>query len=177
MGTTTNYGLPYPEATDLVIQGDDAIQALAEAVDSKLEWSPAAIFPRTESPAAVGSTAAVAWGSAALLAGFTYDTPTLTYTAAPQRLFIVDAEVSITISGAASLGSYVELRLNGNGFAASEDVIDIDGATMGVRRVTHRISTPVRLSMGDDLDVTASAGPAGVLGMVGLRVYPIGPAS
>jgi hypothetical protein len=33
-GTTTN-GLPYPTGTDLLMNGDNAIQALAEAIDSK----------------------------------------------------------------------------------------------------------------------------------------------
>lgn len=36
MGTTSRFGLPYPEGNGLVIQGDDAIQALAEAVDADL---------------------------------------------------------------------------------------------------------------------------------------------
>jgi hypothetical protein len=34
MGTTTN-GLPFPEGTDRVADGDDAIKALANAVDAK----------------------------------------------------------------------------------------------------------------------------------------------
>jgi hypothetical protein len=33
-GTTTN-GLPYPTGTDLLMNGDNAIQALAEAIDAK----------------------------------------------------------------------------------------------------------------------------------------------
>lgn len=35
MGTTT-HGYPYPEGTDRVADGDDAIQALAEAIDLHL---------------------------------------------------------------------------------------------------------------------------------------------
>lgn len=35
MGTTSK-GYPYPEGTDLVVDGDDAIEALAEAIDAKL---------------------------------------------------------------------------------------------------------------------------------------------
>lgn len=37
MGSTKN-GYPYPEGTDLVMDGDDAIKALAEAVDTKLAF-------------------------------------------------------------------------------------------------------------------------------------------
>lgn len=36
MGTTTQHGLPYPEPTDQVAEGANAIRSLAEAVDSKL---------------------------------------------------------------------------------------------------------------------------------------------
>lgn len=35
MGTTAK-GYPYPEGTDLVVDGDDAIEALATAIDTKL---------------------------------------------------------------------------------------------------------------------------------------------
>lgn len=41
MGTTPK-GYPYPEGTDLVMDGDDAIQALAEAVDAKSTYGIAA---------------------------------------------------------------------------------------------------------------------------------------
>lgn len=37
MGTTTN-GLPYPDPTDFVIDGDDAMQDLAEAADAAI-WN------------------------------------------------------------------------------------------------------------------------------------------
>lgn len=35
MGSTTTNGLPYPVGTDRVMDGDNAIQALAEAIDTK----------------------------------------------------------------------------------------------------------------------------------------------
>ena len=41
MGSTTPHGLPYPVGTDRIMDGDNAIQALAEAVDTAL-WSGAA---------------------------------------------------------------------------------------------------------------------------------------
>jgi hypothetical protein len=37
-GTTPN-GLPYPTGTDLVRDGDNAIKALADAVDTRLGWA------------------------------------------------------------------------------------------------------------------------------------------
>lgn len=36
MGSTTTHGLPYPVGTDRVMDGDNAMQALAEAVDAQL---------------------------------------------------------------------------------------------------------------------------------------------
>lgn len=39
MGTTAKHGLPWPADTDLLIQGDNAIRALAEAVDNRLGGS------------------------------------------------------------------------------------------------------------------------------------------
>lgn len=40
MGGTTTHGLPFPTGTDRVMDGDDAIKALAEAVDASL-WGTA----------------------------------------------------------------------------------------------------------------------------------------
>jgi hypothetical protein len=37
MATTTG-GLPYPVGTDKIVDGDDAIKALAEAVDARVPW-------------------------------------------------------------------------------------------------------------------------------------------
>lgn len=36
MGDTTEHGLPYPVGTDRVMDGDNAIQALAEAIDTAM---------------------------------------------------------------------------------------------------------------------------------------------
>lgn len=36
---TTGKGYPYPEGTDLVMEGDDAIKALAETIDTKLPFA------------------------------------------------------------------------------------------------------------------------------------------
>ena len=36
MGSTAGLGLPWPDDTDLVSQDDDAIRALAEAVEANL---------------------------------------------------------------------------------------------------------------------------------------------
>ena len=56
MGTTAK-GYPYPEGTDLVMDGDDAIKALATAIDTKL---PAAM---TSGTADLGNVTGQATGS------------------------------------------------------------------------------------------------------------------
>jgi hypothetical protein len=40
MGGTTTHGLPYPTGTDLIMNGDNAMQALAEAIDAKTLTAP-----------------------------------------------------------------------------------------------------------------------------------------
>lgn len=55
MGGTTTNGLPYPVGTDRVMDGDNAIQALAEAIDLKTLFSGDS---GTLTPAAAGFTTA-----------------------------------------------------------------------------------------------------------------------
>lgn len=73
MGTTKN-GYPYPEGTDLVMDGDDAIQDLAEAVDKKLAFAMTA-------------------GSATVLSVASTDTKAMTV-ALPSGLFTVSPRVT-----------------------------------------------------------------------------------
>lgn len=179
MGNTTNLALPYPDPTSRVRVAPANMKALAERLDVMLGWGAAAVFPRTESPASAGAVAAVSWGASAVLNGFDYDGTKLTYLGDP-RLFIVDVEVQVN-NGSTGPGtgasSTVELRLNDTTFAGSYDAIVLDTVPIGARSVVHRITSPVRLNAGEKLDVIVSASPAGSLGLVGLRVYPIGPAA
>jgi hypothetical protein len=46
MGDTTAHGLPYPVGTDRVMDGDNAMQALAEAVDTALMQDTGGITPQ-----------------------------------------------------------------------------------------------------------------------------------
>lgn len=65
MGTTPNRNLPYPENTDKLGEGDDAIKALAVAVDNELI---------KVVPVAQGGTAATERTHAKLNLGFTFGT-------------------------------------------------------------------------------------------------------
>lgn len=61
MGSTTSKGYPYPVGTDRVMDGDDAIKALAEAVNADSQWTKAT----TVGHALTGATAtAVQWNAA-----------------------------------------------------------------------------------------------------------------
>lgn len=57
MGDNTTHGYPYPVGTDRVMDGDDAIQALAEAVDTKLGVSAAGTFTIASNGSAQWTTA------------------------------------------------------------------------------------------------------------------------
>lgn len=63
MGTTTNLALPYPEGSDFVIDGDDAIQALAEALDDYHSQSAKLVRSATQT-FADATLAAVQWTNA-----------------------------------------------------------------------------------------------------------------
>jgi hypothetical protein len=183
MGSTPNLGLPYPEESDLVIEGDDAIEALAVALDTALNPNSALIvMDRASSGAALGATPVVIPipGTALGLVGFTYDSGVFTYVGAKDRTFMVDAEVEITNGaggGTTSADSQVTLYVNGTAdIAGSYDRIQHTVTTVQQRSTTHRITTPVQLAPGHTFHVSGSCSPAGTIGVVGVRVYPIGPA-
>jgi hypothetical protein len=183
MGTTSNLGLPYPEESNLVIEGDDAIQALAEALDTALDPNSALIvMDRASSGAAIGGTPVVIPipGTALGLVGFTYDSGVFTYTGSKSRTFMVDVEVEITTGsggGTTSAESALTLYVNGTSdIAGSYDRVQHTTTTVQQRAKTHRITTPVQLAPGHTSHVSGSCSPAGTVGVVGVRVYPIGPA-
>lgn len=183
MGTTTHLGLPYPEGTDLLISGDDAIQALAENLDTSLNPLGAFIvMDRASSGAAIGGTLVVIPipGTPLGLVGFTYDSGVFTYTGTKDRTFMIDVEVEITNGaggGTTSAESSLTMFFNGTAdIAGSYDRVQHTSATLEQRATVHRITTPVQLAPGNTFHVSGSCSPAGTVGTVGVRAYPIGPA-
>jgi hypothetical protein len=175
MGTTTNYGLPYPEGTDFVIAGDDAMQALAEAVDDRLyTGSTVAQIEPAESPSSTGADVDFN-GTQTVMNGFSYSTGLLTYLG-PARTFMIAAEVEILNGGATTAEQVATLFVSGVGVAGSTDRID-SASTVTERRHTHRLVIPRTLSYGDTVKVSTTATPAGSIGVASLSVYPIGPAT
>jgi hypothetical protein len=91
MGSTTTHGLPYPVGTDLIMNGDNAMQALAEAVDTALM-------------ADTGTLTAAAGGFTAG-AGFTALTGSVR-----KRSGLVSAQFTLTTSNALAAGDLGNLN-------------------------------------------------------------------
>lgn len=181
MATTPIYGLPYPAGTDKILEGDDAMQALALAVEDRIRSSSGVAQLELANNGSTLTASAVTinhLGAQTFMAGFSYAGGVLTY-AGPLRLFIVATEVEVQVASAGTIAieSAVYLLRNGVSIAGSFDDIQIPTATLEGRQVVHRITTPVQLTTGDTLGVTASCSPNGTAGLTGLRVYPIGPSA
>jgi hypothetical protein len=172
MGTTINHGLPYPEGTDLVISGDDAIQALAEAVDAKLEWVTAAAFAHASAGSqAVSTDTVIHFPGTQSLTGFAYDGAGGLHYTGGLRPFLIAVSVTINNTGT-DPESRIEVRVNNVTIMGSES------KTVGTAQTTtHTISVPCFLESGDVISIVANAAPAGVTsGANALRVFPIGTA-
>lgn len=177
MGTTARRGYPYPEDSDLVIQGDDAIQALAEKIDLDVDWTQTvAHIGLAESPSATGGL--VDFGPAvSLMTGFTYTSGgTLTYTGPASRMFVVCVSVEVTQGGTgASFQSSASVNHNGAEVGASYDLVATpSGGVIEARGVVHNIATFVLLAPGDTVTVSTTAGPAGTVGRASIKLQPIG---
>lgn len=163
MGTTPAYGLPYPEGTDLVIAGDDAIQALAERLEALLV--PA--YGHTD-PAASATQNGIVGGTVATFAGWLSNTgqfsfegagATIRYTG-PSRWFHVDIEMAYSTAGGVSGGASAGLYQEGVLVAKAEQSILVGGATAALWGML-RVSTTCRLSNGHALQVLLAGGAGG----------------
>lgn len=179
MGTTANLSLPYPEGTDFVIQGDDAIQALAEQIEDRLYPDASVSVGLGESAKAVSGATAVDFPGAASMGDFTVNAGNeiFTYTGEADRFFMVAASVEIdtgAIGGSTSAESTVYLQQNGTNIGSSFDHVQTTTAVLERRRVVHQLSVPVQLGPGDTIAATAYSSPAGSIGQTSLRIYPVG---
>lgn len=177
--TAAPLNLRWPEPTEDLRTAATAIRLLAEDVNSKHDPDVAVISRAdspTESPGG-GAVSVVFPGAVAVLSGFTTDQTRVTRTG-PPRLFLLDVEVETEIGSAVGMSqqsSLVEVALNLTPFTGSHDEVNSTDGTLGVRRYTHRISTPVAMGTGEFLSVNLSGTPGVRAGVVGLRLYPIGP--
>lgn len=179
MGATSAFDLPYPEGGDLVIEGDDAIQALAEAVEARMNPNMAYVtVDPAESALGISGATEVDFPGAADLVGFSGAGLVFTYAGGGSRYFIVSASVEVEVASAGSefLSSTVEVHYDGAARSISHDQVAHTGATLASRKVTHNISVPIHIVDGHPVTVYAYAsGGTGTLGVTSLRIYPIGP--
>lgn len=146
MGTTPNRGFPYPEGTDYVASGDDAIEALAMAVDGALTNR---LFAVAEGGPGESVAANTDWvvdyaemtggpGFTAILDGGI--APRFTYTGSSGRWFLISVGVSVSAPGSTAIA----LNLVANGGVMASAVSGADD--------THlTISLPAALGSGTDL--------------------------
>lgn len=146
-GTTTN-GLPYPVGTDRVMDGDNAMQSLAEAVDTKALLS-----------GDTGNVSAVSAGFT-LAAGFTGLAGTVR-----RRNGVVSVNITFTITAALSAGDvanvpcvnipagWTPLIRAGLTSASTGSLIEYSAETNGVIQLT---ATTVAVAAG------AASGAAGL---------------
>lgn len=180
MGTTARRGYPFPEATDLVIQGDDAIEALAAAVDVDVDWTQTVAHIGSAESTGLADGSVIAFdGGQSLMTGFTYGAGLLTYTGPAVRMFLACLSVEVATSGSnqASMSSNVALRVNGTEIEGSYDMVasTSGGGTLQQRAVVHKITTFLLLNPGDVVTAVAGSTPAnGPLGRVSIKLHPIG---
>lgn len=177
MGTTSRFDLPYPEGTDLVIGGDDAIQALAEALADRLYPDASVTVALATSGRAVSGATAVNFTGTTSAGGFTVTSAeTFTYDGTVDRFFMIAACVETDSGvGTASYESTVYLQQNGTNISASHDHVGSSAVDLNRRRVMHTLCAPVQLGPGDDITLTAYSTPAGLIGTTSIRIYPMGP--
>ena len=148
MGTTPNRGFPYPEGTDFVASGDDAIQALAEAVDDRLAGH-SYVFGSGSGPAGIPSGGdTITWdlGSAA---GWHLEADEQFIYDGPARWHLVTATVVLAVAS----------------FAFD---------TTGDWYHTHAFAVPMYLTPGTYVQVEASAAPSGQFYTGSFRAFSLG---
>lgn len=103
----TPKGYPYPVGTDRVMDGDDAIRALAEAVDSD------ALYTRAtntgQGPLVVNTATAILWNAAAPNGCALTKTSTSVWTVTKAGLYVVTGGVFTTGFSPAGGRNYLEL--------------------------------------------------------------------
>lgn len=153
MDTTPIYGIPFPEATDLVIAGDDDMEAIAFAVEAQLarldehlvrQWH--GVTAATPVQPVAGSGTLLGYDSGAGSGHFAFSAGVLTYEGASPRWFYVSAGAVITASGALP-GSTLALRHAG---------VDVVRSRTNSTYQSHQLSVPALLEPGHTLSLIAS---------------------
>lgn len=158
MGTTPIYGLPYPEGSGLVIQGDDDMQALAEAVEAELaEIRTRSFISMDAGPAqtfGVGG-GVLEFSGGSMSTDWTHDgAGTFTFSG-PNTWFIASLRVNMGPNTAA-MRSTVVLSIAGAAVQISDMAAAAAGGTDYARH-THGITLPFRIEAPQQVQVQVSA--------------------
>jgi hypothetical protein len=144
---TTAGGLPYPIGTDKVVDGDDAIKALAERVDVALMWGGSIRFFRSVDQGGIAASVwtRVSWNGNAPapevggLQPWTYAGDTLTLT--KSGFYIVHAAISMAATNFA-------MRIRAGATTLAENVTSTVSAvntTVGVRYLSAGLGLTVEV--------------------------------
>lgn len=112
MGSTTTKGYPYPVGTDRVMDGDDAIKALAEAIDSDALVSKATTLGQTLTGATANN---VSWNAASPDGCALTKPNAYTFAISVKGLYVVTGFAFTTGFQATGSRSYMQLQLAGQG--------------------------------------------------------------
>lgn len=155
MGATPINGFPYPDGSGLVIDGDDAIEALALAVEARLQG----IYAHntiTSGPVAAG-TSLRGFAAPAGSGHFSQFASDLQY-AGPTRTYVVEFQLEV-YHGGLPFDLRLDIRLNGVNYATT----NVKAAHTGTEaRVSPVVKLITPLTTGDylqfatTLDVSAN---------------------
>jgi hypothetical protein len=152
---TTSLGFPFPEGTDLVIAGDDAIEALAAAVNAYLTTNVAAKYltATTGTTALAGGAGFVGMTYTANTAvGFTTsDFITYTYTG-PTRIFRIAAGAVISSNATVAASQELQLITSGGVAQKTRTLAEVAGL---------HLSYVAQLIAGDTLTAQVACGAGG----------------
>lgn len=142
MGTTPNRGFPYPEGTDYVASGDDAFQALAEAVDDALTTRMWATGRGGAEAVVMDSDWALDYATMDTGPGFIANpdggvAPGFTYTGPSGRWFLISIGARVTSAGSSGVGLFLTVN----------NAI-VEAATSGEDDPYLTISIPLQLTSG-----------------------------
>lgn len=168
MGTTSDYGFPYPEGTDLLVGGDDAIQALAEAVNDRFQ----PIYGYNVLAAVLGTTGGLNEPSApAGSSHFTKSGVSEIYYAGPTRPFHIHMQLEIYH---ASAPFDVEIYINHNGIKYGITEVSAAQGAGGLARVAPTVDLIMSLDSGDYLQFGCAFSTSVNIARGRYRILPIG---
>lgn len=164
-GTTTNYALPYPTGSDLLRNGDNAIQSLAEAVENLLDTS---FITRTEDTgSSITSTTSTSYANRTDCQ--------VTFTTGASGVFQVILEVDLESTNTAS-AAVASVDITGALTQAATDTFSVKNQSLSLLRAgTSKffVGTP-KTSCTVTLAVRSSAGNNAIFNSARIQVVTFG---